>query len=305
MSETAIRADSLGKTYDGVTYALSDLSLEIPQGSVFGFLGPNGAGKTTTVKLLTGLLKPSSGSSTLFGLSPVKKTSEVHRICGVMTETAKSYGHLTGMQNLIFYGRVSGMNQQASESRAEELLKLLDLWDAREKKLREYSTGMAQRLSLARALVNRPKVLFLDEPTSGLDPESSQTVNALILKLARSEGTTVFLCTHQLRYAEDLCESYGILHKGLMIASGPLEELRCEAGIPMRAVFRLREGQTQEGFSRQPDGWWQTEIESGEQMPKLLKDVVLSGHDVFEARLIKPTLEDVYFKLVERKEALA
>ncbi|HEX3026785.1 MAG TPA: ABC transporter ATP-binding protein [Clostridia bacterium] len=305
MSETAIRAEELGKTYDGVSFALRKLSLEIPQGSIFGFLGPNGAGKTTTVKLLTGLLKPTEGSCELLGLSPVKKTSEVHRICGVMTETAKSYGHLTGTQNLIFYGRVSGMNQQESENRAEELLKLLDLWDAREKKLREYSTGMAQRLSLARALVNRPKILFLDEPTSGLDPESSQTVNALILKLARSEGTTVFLCTHQLRYAQDLCESYGILHKGQMLAGGSLEALRREAGVPMRAVFRLREGQVQEGFSRQPDGWWQTEIKSDEEMPKLLKDVVLSGHDVFEARMIRPTLEDVYFKLVERKETLA
>lgn len=295
----------LSKTYDNVTYAVHDLTMNIPQGAVFGFLGPNGAGKTTTVKLLTGLLRPTEGTCTVMGLSPSERTVQVHQYCGVMTETAKSYGNLSGMENLVFFGQAFGMEEKNSRARAEELLKLLDLWDARDKCLSAYSTGMAQRLSLARALINRPKVLFLDEPTSGLDPESSQTVNDLIRRLAASEGTTVFLCTHQLRYAQDLCESYGILSKGLLLARGSLESLRQKAGLPIRAAFRLKEGEVPPGLKRRSDGWWQTDITDELQMPKLLRNLVESGREIFEARLVKPTLEDIYFQFVENGGALS
>lgn len=305
MGTNAIAITRLSKTYDGTTYALHDLTLEVPEGAVFGFLGPNGAGKTTTVKLLTGLLRPTEGSCTVLGVSPAEKPEEVHRSCGVMTETAKSYGRLSGRENLMFFGRTFGMDEKSSGVRAEELLKLLDLWDARDKRLSAYSTGMAQRLSLARALINHPKVLFLDEPTSGLDPESSQTVNSLIRKLANSEGTTVFLCTHQLRYAQDLCMSYGILHKGALLAVGDLESLRSETGMPLRAAFRLRDGAVPPGLEHRPDGWWQSDLSDESQMPKLLRNLVESGQEVFEARLLKPTLEDVYFQLIERKEVPA
>ncbi len=297
----AISAKNLAKSYDGHTFALNALNLDIPQGGVFGFLGPNGAGKTTTVKLLTGLLKPTQGECLVLDLSPEKKPCEVHHLCGVMTETARMYGQLTGMQNLIFFAQTFGINKDACSQRAAELLKDLDLWDARDKKLSAYSTGMAQRLSLARALINRPQVLFLDEPTSGLDPESAQAVNALITSLAKNTGTTVFLCTHQLRYAQDICDSYGIIDKGSLIASGNLSTLCEDIGCHIKAGFRLGEGDSLEGFSAD-NGWWQTEIKTEQDMPQLLKRVIESGHDVFEARLVKPTLEDVYFGYVERQE---
>ena len=298
----AISVKHLFKSYDGFTMALKDLNLEIPQGGVFGFLGPNGAGKTTTVKILTGLLKPTEGECTVFDMAPEKEPSEVHRICGVMTESARMYGQLTGMENLIFFAQTAGMKQDACIQRSGELLKQLDLWDARDKKLSAYSTGMAQRLSLARALVNWPQVLFLDEPTSGLDPESAQSVNELITELARNEGTTVFLCTHQLRYAQDICSSYGILNKGKLLAAGDLQTLCDEIGCHIKAGFRLTEEDTLEGFHKE-NGWWQTELLREEEMPILLKQVVNNGHAVFEARMIKPTLEEVYFGYVERQEA--
>nr|WP_319487897.1 ABC transporter ATP-binding protein [uncultured Caproiciproducens sp.] len=296
----AISAKSLTKSYDGNTNALNDLNLDIPQGSVFGFLGPNGAGKTTSVKLFTGLLKPTQGECTVLDLHPVKNSCDVHRLCGVMTETARMYGQLTGTQNLLFFAQTAGMNHDASSERADGLLKELDLWDARDKKLSEYSTGMAQRLSLARALINRPQVLFLDEPTSGLDPESAQTVNSMIAALADNTGTTVFLCTHQLRYAQDICDSYGIIDKGRLIASGDLSSLCNNIGCRIKAGFRLPEGDILDGFDAD-NGWWHTELQCEEDMPKLLKKVIESGHDVYEARLIKPTLEDVYFEYVERQ----
>lgn len=297
----AVSAKGLTKSYDGKTNALNDLNLDIPQGSVYGFLGPNGAGKTTSVKLFTGLLKPTQGECTVLDLNPVKVPGDVHRLCGVMTESARMYGQLTGTQNLLFFAQTAGLSRDEANERAAQLLKELDLWDAREKKLSEYSTGMAQRLSLARALINRPQVLFLDEPTSGLDPESAQAVNSMITDLAGSAGTTVFLCTHQLRYAQDICDSYGIVDKGRLIAGGSLEALCSEIGCRIKAAFRLPEGDSLDGFDA-ADGWWQTELEREDQMPKLLKTVVESGHDVFEARLVKPTLEDIYFEYLKHQE---
>lgn len=298
----AITASHLSKSYDGVNFALKDLNLDIPQGTVFGFLGPNGAGKTTTVKLLTGLLKPTNGECTVYGFSSLKKSVDVHRVCGVMTESAKMYGQLTGLENLVFFAQVTGMADAVCEQRANELLKQLDLWDARDKKLSAYSSGMAQRLLLARAMIHRPPVLFLDEPTSGLDPESAQTVNALIAELAGNAGTTVFLCTHQLRYAQDLCSSYGIMNKGSLLASGGFQQLADQAGCRVKAGFRLTQGETLEGFEL-VDGWWQTDLLREDEMPPLIKKTVADGHSVYEARLIRPTLEEVYFKYVDSQEA--
>ena len=298
----AIGARNLSKSYDGTAMALKNLNLEIPQGGVFGFLGPNGAGKTTTVKLLTGLLKPSEGECSVLGISPQKDPCGVHRECGVMTESAKMYGQLTGTENLVFFGRTAGMKPAECEARAGDLLKQLDLWDARDKKLSAYSTGMAQRLSLARALVHNPSVLFLDEPTSGLDPESAQSVNELITALSGNEGTTVFLCTHQLRYAQDLCGTYGILDRGSLLASGNLQELCDGIGCHSKAGFRLSDGEEPEGM-RLEDGWWQTDILKEAEMPMLVSRMVQKGYHVYEARLIQPSLEDVYFGYVERQEA--
>ncbi|QEY34292.1 ABC transporter ATP-binding protein [Caproiciproducens galactitolivorans] len=297
----AIHMENLTKTYDGKITALNGLSLDIPQGGIFGFLGPNGAGKTTTVKLLTGLLKPTKGTCTVFDMSPMERPCDVHRICGVMTETARMYGQMTGRQNLQFFAQAAGMDRQEGDQRADELLKSLDLWDARDRKLSEYSTGMAQRLSLARSLVHRPRVLFLDEPTSGLDPESAQTVNAMILSLARNAGVTVFLCTHQLRYAQDLCDAYGILERGNLLAAGDLPTLCKSIGCRITAEFRLAQGQAPKGFQKAGE-WWRTEVRSDEEMPGLVRKLIDSGHDLYEARLVRPTLEDVYFQYTQRRE---
>ena len=141
------------------------------------------------------MLAPSSGSCRVFGIDPTKNPEKLHQISGVITEHAQMYDHVSGMENLIFYGTLFGMNQSSCEKRANDLLERLDLTDARHRKLSAYSTGMRQRLSLARALMHGPEILFLDEPTSGIDPESAQNVNMLIQELATG-GTTIFLCTH-------------------------------------------------------------------------------------------------------------
>lgn len=296
----AIYTEKLSRTF-AEKRALSGLSLSLPQGSVFGFLGPNGAGKTTTVKLLTGLLTPTEGECAVFGISPQKDAERVHAMCGVMTESARMYAQLSGLANLIFFGELCGMTRTAASERAKELLQKLDLTDSETLSAGKYSTGMAQRLSLARALMGRPKVLFLDEPTSGLDPESAQAVNALISEQASQEGVTVFLCTHQLRYAEDLCDGYGILDHGFLLAKGDLSHLAELAGCQSYASFRLASGETMEGFEER-DGWLRRPLESQEEMPELLRNMIQAGRCVYEARIEAPMLEDVYFRFVGQEE---
>lgn len=281
--------------------ALENLSLALPQGSVFGFLGPNGAGKTTTVKLFTGLLAPTRGSCAVMGLDPYTEAEKVHALCGVMTESARMYPQLGGLDNLLFFGELCGLARAQAKDRGEELLKKLDLMGAGKLPAGKYSTGMAQRLSLARALLGRPRVLFLDEPTSGLDPESAQAVNELIAEQAGQEGVTVFLCTHQLRYAQDLCDSYGILDHGVLLAEGSLSELAALAGRGSFAAFRLAPGETLAGYTLE-NGWHRRPLSSPEEMPGLLREAIAAGRSVYEARIETPTLEDVYFSFINREE---
>ena len=156
----------------------------------------------------------------------------MHMLCGVVTEHAQMYNHLTGMQNLVFYGTLFGMSAEKSRSRATALLEQLSLLESAGQKLGTYSTGMRQRLSLARAMMHSPKLLFLDEPTAGLDPQSTHEVNHLIQGLAETQGTTVFLCTHQLRYAQEICTSYGLIDGGRMLAVG--QRAAAGARLPRR-----------------------------------------------------------------------
>jgi ABC-2 type transport system ATP-binding protein len=235
------------------------------------------------------------------GISPFREPERVHAVCGVLTETARMYGQMTGMENLVFFAIACGIPSDSARERAVQLLKDLDIWDARDKKASAYSTGMAQRLSLARALIHKPQILFLDEPTSGLDPESAQAVNEMIAQLAQKEGTTVFLCTHQLRYAQDICDCYGLIDKGHLLAFGDFNTLSTNIGCKIRAGFRLKPDDRIEGFQKE-NNWWQTEIQTEEEMPQLLKKLMGQGHDIYEARLVKPSLEDIYFGYLDREQ---
>ena len=299
----AVTIQKLSKTYPGGKEALKQLSLSLSTGEVFGFLGPNGAGKTTTVKLLTGVLTPSGGSCDIMGVNPNAQPEEAHLLSGIVTEHAQMYDNLTGMENLIFYAAAFGLEQKEGKQRGESLLKELELTEAKDRKLATYSTGMRQRLSLARALLHRPKVLFLDEPTSGLDPESAQNVNQMIHNLARKEGVTVFLCTHQLRYAQEICTRYGLIEQGSLLASGTIDELRarvftskslriCASAVPEKLNFvKCRANE------------FETQIQDKREIPDLVRKIVEAGGDIYSVNLIEPSLEDIYFALTAgRKE---
>lgn len=294
----AIELNQASKRYNGGKLAVDNLTLTVRRGGVFGFLGPNGAGKTTTVKMLGGLLKPTEGTLLVGGLDPVKEPEKVHRISALMTETTMMYDHLTARENLLFYGRLFGIDDGEIKKSSEKLLDDVGLSDA-PGKLKTFSTGMRQRLSLARVLLTKPEILFLDEPTSGLDPESVKWVNHIIAGQA-DRGATVFLCTHQLRYAEEICTEYGLLDNGRLLAKGTLRELMALAGAKTRIVMRA---------SDMPDGHmkkvgenrYEADIESDEDIAAIVRRTVQAGASIYEVKTVRDSLENLYFMLLGRE----
>lgn len=297
----AVTAEGLSKTYESGKNALDNVSFSLSQGEIFGFLGPNGSGKTTTVKLLTGMLGPSAGACRVFGADPTQEPDRVHEMSGIVTEHSQMYGNLTGLENLIFFAALFGLSEQESRLRAQGLLEQLDLLDAANNKLASYSTGMRQRLSLARAMIHKPRILFLDEPTSGLDPEIARGVNGMIRELAKQEGTTVFLCTHQLRYAEEVCTLYGLVDEGSLLALGSIESLRAQTGSGLTAVLKADALPESITSSKLPDGTYLVPITSEEEIPDIIARVVAADIKLFHVSTSLPTLEDLYFALIEKK----
>ena len=236
----------------------------------------------------------------MLGLDPSGEPEKVHARMGVVTEHAQMYDELTGMENLVFYGAVFGIPAGEARRRADALLERLELGEARDRKLAAYSTGMRQRLSLARALIHRPKVLVLDEPTSGLDPESAQNVNRLIRELAAGEGITVFLCTHQLRYAQEICTRFGLIEEGRLLAEGTLEDLRRR--VLTGAVLQLRVGNLPAGLPLRVvgEGRYEMDLRSDGEIPGIVRRIVEGGGDIYGVSVKRPSLEDIYFALTAK-----
>ena len=299
--EHAIMVTNLSKEY-GSQKAVNNINFNLKEGEIFGFLGPNGAGKTTTIKLLNGMVTPSYGAMSIFGIDPTAEPEKIHQIAGVMTEHAQMYNELTGLDNLIFYGEIFGLSKSESEKRALELLEKLSLTDAKDKELNAYSTGMRQRLSIARALIHSPKLLFLDEPTSGLDPESSKTVNGLIKDLARGKGTTIFLCTHQLRYAEEVCTSYGLIDKGIMFAQGTIDELREKVFSGYKLTIESDIKPIHAGYKIKAENTYEMEVDSKVEVAQIVADIVGAGGRIFQVTTEQLSLEEIYFALTGRRK---
>ncbi|MFW5829062.1 MAG: ABC transporter ATP-binding protein [Planctomycetota bacterium] len=227
MQEPVIRTQGLSKTYRDFwgrprVQALTDLDLQVTQGEVVGLLGPNGSGKTTTIKLLLGLLHASAGDAFLFGRDP-RDTTVKFRL-GYLPEETYLYRFLNAEETLRFYGRLFRLPRVELGWRIDQLLERVGLQQARKRRLGEYSKGMARRLGLAQALINRPELVILDEPTSGLDPIGTAQVKDLIREL-KATGTTVLLCSHLLADVEDVCDRIAILHQGRRKAYGAVDDL--------------------------------------------------------------------------------
>ena len=211
--------------YFGTLCAVDALTLQVDAGEIFGFLGPNGAGKTTTINMLTGLLRPTSGTATLGGYDIQKQSLQAKAILGLMPDTPQLYEALTGRQFVRMIADLYEVPQRQAEHEMETLFEQLELADAADDQIKRYSYGMQKKTLLVSLLVHHPKILFLDEPTSGLDPRSARTVRE-ILRERCEQGCTVFMTTHILEIAERICDRVGIISKGRLIAVGTLVELQ-------------------------------------------------------------------------------
>jgi ABC-2 type transport system ATP-binding protein len=220
----AVETSNLVRRFGDFT-AVDHVNLKVKRGSFFGFLGPNGAGKSTTIKMLTGLLAPTSGQIRVLGRDIQIEPLEGRRRIGVVPEDLNLFERLTGAEMLAFTGRMYGLGKAEIAERAPELLSLMDLEEDPKKLIVEYSHGMKKKLSLACALIHRPEILFLDEPFEGVDAIASRTLKDLLSRLTE-RGLTVFLTSHVLEIVERLCSDIAIIAQGKLLASGPLDELR-------------------------------------------------------------------------------
>lgn len=296
----AVIIDNISKEFTQGKKAVDNISLSLEQGEIFGFLGPNGAGKTTTIKLLNGMLSPSEGSCRVFGINPYVNPEQAHKLSGVVTEHAQMYDHMTGIQNLMFYGTVFGLTKSECQIKADYLLKQLELTDAKDQKLATYSTGMRQRLSLARAMIHNPQILFLDEPTSGLDPESAKNVNSIIKSLARDKGVTIFLCTHQLRYAQEICSSYALINEGRLLATGNFDELHNLVFSGMTVSIAADCFPEKMKCKKTGEKTFQINVQSEDEIPYVVKNIVEQGGNIYHVSAHKLSLEEIYFSLLEK-----
>lgn len=222
-----IQADHLVKRF-GEKTAVDDVDFSVCAGEIFGFLGPNGAGKTTTIKMLVGLLKPTSGTARIAGYDVLTQSIEAKAASGFVPDTPNLYSKLSGRELLRFVGDLYGLPKELVSRRSDELLRLFDLTEAADDLTDSYSHGMQQKTSLAAALLHDPKVLILDEPTVGLDPKSARLIKDILRQIA-DRGAAVMLSTHILEIAERMCDRIGIINKGSLIAAGTLDELRSGA----------------------------------------------------------------------------
>ena len=226
-SESAIKVSGLTKSY-GELLAVDHISFEVKRGEIFGFLGPNGAGKTTTINVLTGVTKPTSGTAKISGFDVTSRPRKAKELVGVVPEIMYLYAEMTVWENINFSAKLHNMPKERRTGTARELLHLFGLYEKRDQRVDTLSRGMKQCLMIATALVHQPDILFLDEPTTGLDVQGARQIRDLIKELNR-KGTTVFLTTHYIEEADQLCQRIAILNKGQIVTVGTPEELKSSA----------------------------------------------------------------------------
>jgi ABC-2 type transport system ATP-binding protein len=225
-----IRTEKLTKNF-GRVRALVDLDLEVQKGSTFGFLGPNGAGKTTTVRILSGLLRPTSGNATVCGFDVHTQRDDIKAATGLLPEAPGLYSKLSAVEFLEFIGALNDLSGEILHKRIDKLMSLMGLESRQNDLLESYSSGMKQKVLVASTIIHEPRLVFLDEPTSRLDPAASALVKEIILAMASETETTFFICTHMTDFAEDVCGTIGILNEGLLTTLGSPEEIVDKIGV--------------------------------------------------------------------------
>mgnify|MGYP000850797437 FL=1 len=302
MNIPAITTNHVRKVIDGTTI-IPDISLNVPRGSIYGFLGENGAGKTTTIRLILGLIKPTSGTIEIAG----QRLSTAHRSVlahvGSLVEGPSLYGHLSGVDNL----RIAALLQRVSEERITEVLDIVGLSDAGDKLTSHYSLGMKQRLGIAIALLHQPSLLILDEPTNGLDPAGIKDLRRLIISFQRDYGMTVFLSSHLLSEIEQVATHIGVIHHGQLLFEGTKESLQAQnhprLSLTTPAIDKAQRVIEKLGITPSVhNGQLIIQPGSDEKTADIVAELVASAVPVHELRRIDNNLEHIFMQLTHRQE---
>lgn len=301
----AVEAKNLKKTFktkQGNVEAVRDVSFKVNKGEIFGILGPNGAGKSTTILMLTTLLRITSGTAKINDLDVVKNDSEVRNKIGIALQETGIDNLLTARELFYTTARLWGLSKSKSKDRTEEMLNLVGLTEAADRRVKTYSGGMKRRLDLGLSLVHKPEVLFLDEPTTGLDPGSRRVLWDEIKKL-RDEGVTIILTTQYLEEADELANRISIIDEGLVVAEGTPDELKSSIGgdvitLTFRSDDDAIKAQTIIENSDIEDNQIRVTVENGaEKIPNLLNQLVSKDINVQSVSANKPSLDDVFLKV--------
>lgn len=309
--DTMIHTEGLTKQY-GEKIAVSDLNLDIHEGEIFGLLGPNGAGKTTTTLMLLGLTEPTEGGAWIHGRDCTREPIEIKRMVGYLPDNVGFYGDMTGRENLRFTGRLNGLPEDLIEQRSEELLKRVGMEAAADQKAETYSRGMKQRLGIADVLMKNPQVIIMDEPTLGIDPEGMRELMGLIQELAKEDGRTILISSHQLYQIQQICDRVGLFVGGELIACGRIDELADQvqqegyhvleaAAQPDDAGFRdlLEELGNVDSVKREGEVYY---VRSRFDLKReLLRRTLKSGYTLTHLRQRGSDLDEIYRRYFERE----
>jgi len=307
---SAIVAEHLTKVFGGKVRAVSDVSFEVKEGEIFGFLGPNGAGKTTTVGMLTTFLRPTQGRATIDGIDVLAEPQKVRRRIGVIFQEGTADDELTGRENLRLAAALYGVPRAEAEEHVAGLLKALQLEEAAHRLVKTYSGGMRRRLELAAGLVHTPKVLFLDEPTLGLDPQARMGMGETIRALRRDHGVSVFLTTHYLDEADQLCDRIAIIDRGEIRAIGTPTELKEKLGGDVVTILPESDTVDLSGpLARVPgvlavtrqNGGYRLKASRGESVvPGAVKASIDAGVGLASVSVKRPSLDEVFLEFTGR-----
>ncbi|HLB46657.1 MAG TPA: ABC transporter ATP-binding protein [Anaerolineales bacterium] len=307
-----IEAQSLTKYFDDF-HAVESVSLSVPAGQVLALLGPNGAGKTTTVRMLTSILKPTSGTAIVAGYDVVRDPDSVRASVGVLTEHHGLYLRSTGREYLDFFGELYGLPSNVRRARMKDLLERFGMAEAAQRRTSEYSKGMRQKLALIRSMLHDPPVLLLDEPTSAMDPQSAKLVRDAIADL-RSDNRAIIMCTHNLSEADSLADTIAIIRKGRIIANGTTDDLKDQLLGP--ALMELRLAAPANGLAgnladlvtvvEQEENWLHYSTPSPETVnPIILNRLAHENIPVVTLSEVPRSLEAVYLRAVEEDEGVS
>jgi len=299
-----IKVENLSKKFGAIT-AINDVSIEVEEGTIFGFLGPNGAGKSTTINILCTLLSPTSGKATIAGYDCIQDSSMVRKAIGIVFQDPTLDKELTAYENLMLHAYLYNVKRSEMKDRINDALSFVDLYERRDDVVKKFSGGMKRRLEVARGLIHRPRILFLDEPTLGLDPQSRANLWDFITELPKKHNVTVFMTTHYMDEAE-VCDKISIIDSGSIIATGTPDELKKTVGgdviyiktsdnekakVEIEKLFDL-------DVSEKNGELFLTTLKGDSCIPEIIKTI---GETVLSVRLQRPTLNDVFIKMTGKQ----